>query len=208
MRNRLMFVLILVLVFGTVLLAGCVVHVEQDGENKRVVAHFGTCDLRTMEDSEEYVCTTERLEEPVVFTMDWNDMMASVGQEIYNDGQCSIRIFDLVDDENGGYTIFFAADGAYDWEQGSLVTLLSREPEQSDGYIRTSVGDDTYETTHWYVRGQSCNPEGDEFGYSLFPTECYWRGQLPVVQQIMEQGGLITVELVGLQKLTWNRKNG
>lgn len=49
--------------------------------------------------------------------------------------------------------------------------------------------------------------DGDEFGFYIFPLECYENGEFLVEDSIKNQGGKVSIRLFNLSKITWNRKD-
>lgn len=155
--------------------------------------------------SEQYQITERPFREPVSFTLDWNNIEASIGKEIFRDDDCVISIQTIQDDNNGGYKIFFDARGSYHQDGARLITLLSHEQENADGYLRTTVGNYQYETKQCYTKAPICYLDGDTFAYSVFPLECYLHGQLLTTEQIRNNNHTVEIELVGLKEVVWTR---
>lgn len=158
-----------------------------------------------MERDAHYQVTVSSIQETASCSVELTNIEANIGKVVYNDGQCQIKIADMIK-ENDSYKIYFAAKGSYNFYEGTLVTLLSHDKDSVDGYIRTSVGNAIYETTHWCSRAQSYYSDGDFFGYSLFPSQCYQNETLRIKQQIAEQDNIVIVELIDLKKYSWTRQ--
>ena len=157
-----------------------------------------------MERDARYQVTTSEINESVSCSIDLENIETNIGKIVYNDGQCQIKISNIIK-ENDNFKIFFDARGSYNYYGGTLITLLSHDSDSADGYIRTKVGEATYDVTHWYSRAQSYYPNGDVFGYSLFPTQCYKNETLLIKQQLAKHNNTVVVELLGLKKISWER---
>ena len=153
--------------------------------------------------------------------IDWNHVQEAIGQDVYSDGKCRIYISDIQSDYNGGYKIFFKTAGDFGYEKGRLVTPLSHMEEinwnkglalknihqnwQNDAILQVTIGDRTYLSGKWCARAQSVDKNGDEAGYPLFSSKYYESGELVLIDEIRENNNQVTIRLIGLRDLTYER---
>jgi len=68
---------------------------------------------------EHYMMNQRQIGDSLEVELDWSNISASIGEKIYDDGECSIVIDAFQDDLNGGYMIFFSCAGLFQlsgWE--------------------------------------------------------------------------------------------
>ncbi len=94
--------------------------------------------IALMECDANYQVTVSPIHETVSCSVDLANVEANIVKVVYDDGQCQIKIANMIN-ENDSYKIYFDAKGTYDFYKGTLVTLLSHNMNSVDGYIRTSV---------------------------------------------------------------------
>ncbi len=149
----------------------------------------------------------EKKLETAAFVLDLGDLEANAGQVVYADGQCWIEIMQVSPDHHGGYDLFFKAHGVYGYQGGRLVTPLSRDYSQyPDGGLVTAVGGTRYAHSTYRSGGAAIHLDGDSFGFQLFPTVCYEPGEFLLAEAIAAHDHKVTVQLVGLYELVWQRK--
>ena len=155
-------------------------------------------------------------------TIDWNDVQSAVGKELYRDGDCVIFISEIQDDHNGGYRIFFTAEGEYGYQSGRLVTPVSHKATlekdnevilsnihqnwPNDAMLQVAIGDKTYTNKQWCGRAQSMERGIDEIGYYMFSNEYYERGEMILTDDIQENDNQIRIRLVGLREVEYQRR--
>lgn len=155
---------------------------------------------------EHYMMNQRQIGDSLEVELDWSNVSDSIGEKIYDDGECSIVIDAFQDDLNGGYMIFFRAQGSFNYQGGSLVTALSRDAEIPDGFLQVKIGNDiTVNNAQFYMRGKEFHSQGDDFAYSIFPLVYYEYGSLIVDEQIKRNQNKVRIQLGGLQKFEWIR---
>ena len=177
------------------------------------VEHFAT---------DKYRITEYATKDSDYVTIDWDDVQSAVGKELYRDGDCVIYISDIQDDHNGGYKIFFTAEGDYGYQSGRLVTPLSHENTinkkedivlgnihqnwPNDATLQVKIGDQIYSNQQWYGRAQSLEGGIDEIGYYMFASEYYDRGEMILTDEIRTNDNQVQIRLVGLREVVYDRK--
>ncbi len=162
--------------------------------------------LRFIAHDKHYIMNHTQIGDSLEIELDWNNIRPSIGKKIYDDGECTIVIDDFQDDLNGGYKVFFRAQGSFNYQGGHLVTTLSRDSAIPDGFLQAKIGNDiTINNAKFYMRGQQSDSQGDTFAYSIFPLTCYEYGSLIVDEQIKHNQNKVYIQLIGLQKFEWTR---
>lgn len=172
--------------------------------------------------SDKYRITEYFTSDSDYVTIDWNDVQSAVGKELYRNGDCVIYISAIQDDQNGGYRIFFTAEGDYGYRSGRLVTPLShKDTTETDGEValdnihqnwpndavlHVKIGNHIYVNKQWCGRAQSIEPGFDEIGYSMFSIEHYERGELQLTEEIRKNGNEVQVRLTDLKEITYRRR--
>lgn len=168
---------------------------------------------------EKYKFTEYAAKDSDVVVIDWNDVQAAVGQELYNDGACVIYISVIEEDQNGGYDIFFKTRGEFGYKSGRLVTPLSHIDDQNeeivlqdihknwtnDAVLQVTIGDKTYLSEKWHTRVKSFDKDGDEMGYPMFSIDCYDHGEMILADEIRRNDNKVSIRLIGLRELTYER---
>ena len=168
---------------------------------------------------EKYKFTEYAAKDSDVVVIDWNDVQAAVGQELYNDGACVIYISAIEEDQNGGYDIFFKTRGEFGYKSGRLVTPLSHIDDQNeeimlqdihknwtnDAVLQVTIGDKTYLSEKWHTRVKSFDKDGDEMGYPMFSIDCYDHGEMILADEIRRNDNKVSIRLIGLRELTYER---
>ena len=131
-------------------------------------------------------------------TLDWNNVQAAVGQELYNDGQSVITIVNVTEGDNGNYNLHLEAVGDIASSGGRVVTPLSHDGSLPEGYIAATVGDNTYASKVIAERGQAALKAGDTAVIAVFADE------VPA-DEIAANGNQVTIRLTGLQKISYER---
>jgi len=200
------------LIFGLTMLSYSeYAHIMRNGLS--YVEHFA---------SEDYRFTEHAVSDSDYVTINWDDVQSAVGKELYRDGDCVIYISDIQDDRNGGYRIFFTAEGAYGYQSGRLVTPLSHKDTlekdgatilsnihqnwPNDAVLQVVIGDKTYSNAQWCARAQTMEPGIDEIGYSMFANEYYERGEMVLTDEIRENGNQVRIRLIGLREVEYHRR--
>lgn len=168
---------------------------------------------------EKYKFTEYVARDSDVVVIDWNDVQAAVGQELYDDGACVIYISAIEEDQNGGYDIFFKTRGEFGYKSGRLVTPLSHIDDQNeeivlqdihknwtnDAVLQVTIGDKTYLSEKWHTRVKSFDKDGDEMGYPMFSIDCYDHGEMILADEIRRNDNKVSIRLIGLRELTYER---
>lgn len=135
---------------------------------------------------------------------------SNAGKIIYEDGENSIEI-QLVRQEDGDYNIFFRTHGTYNRSGGTLISAVKQLRNENGTYsnecvgnMQVIVGDKAYESYHSGLSSLN-DKDGDEFGFYLFPLECYDNGQLLLDDKIKDRNGIVKIQLFHLNKTTWAR---
>ena len=128
-------------------------------------------------------------------TIDWNNVAALEGQELYNDGQSVVTIVGVEAIEGGNYNLHIEAVGEIASGGGHLVTPLSHDGSLPEGKIMAVVGDSkTFSPVA--VRGQAALHAGDTAVIPVFP------GEVPA-EEIAANGNQVTIELIYLNKIDY-----
>jgi hypothetical protein len=173
------------------------------------------------EQSENYRISEYPVRDSDYVVIDWDNVEAVIGQEIYNDGQCVIYISEIVDDQNGGYDIFFKTKGDFGYWKGRIVTPLSHMGIQerwedillqgvyqnwpNDAVLQVNIGDNTYLSEKWCSRAQSIDKNGDEVGYPMFALEYYEYGKMILTDEIRQNNNKVSIRLIGLKEIIYER---
>ena len=173
------------------------------------------------EQSENYRISEYPVRDSDYVVIDWDNVEAVIGQEIYNDGQCVIYISEIVDDQNGGYDIFFKTKGDFGYWKGRIVTPLSHMGIQerwedillqgvyqnwpNDAVLQVIIGDNTYLSEKWCSRAQSIDKNGDEVGYPMFALEYYEYGKMILTDEIRQNNNKVSIRLIGLKEIIYER---
>ena len=128
-------------------------------------------------------------------TVDWNNVEALKGQELYNDGQSVITIVDVKAAEGGNYNLYIEAVGTIASGGGYLVTPLSHDGSLPEGKIMATVGENTTFSSV-IERGQAALHAGDTAVIPVFP------GEVPA-EEIAANGGQVTITLVQLSEISY-----
>ena len=168
---------------------------------------------------EKYKFTEYAARDSDVVVIDWNDVQAAVGQELYDDGACVIYISAIEEDQNGGYDIFFKTRGEFGYKSGRLVTPLSHIDDQNeeivlqdihknwtnDAVLQVTIGDKTYLSEKWHTRVKSFDKDGDEMGYPMFALEYYEYGKMILTDEIRQNNNKVSIRLIGLKEIIYER---
>ena len=168
---------------------------------------------------EKYKFTEYAARDSDVVVIDWNDVQAAVGQELYDDGACVIYISAIEEDQNGGYDIFFKTRGEFGYKSGRLVTPLSHIDDQNeeivlqdihknwtnDAVLQVTIGDKTYLSEKWHTRVKSFDKDGDEMGYPMFSIDCYDHGEMILADEIRQNNNKVSIRLIGLKEIIYER---
>ena len=130
--------------------------------------------------------------------VDWNNVEALTGQELYNDGQSVITVTGVEAVAGGNYALHLEAVGEIASSGGRVVTPLSHDGSLPEGYIQVTVGENTYISKAITERGQSALRAGDTAVMTIFADD------VPA-DEIATNGNQVTVQLLGLQKITFER---
>ena len=128
-------------------------------------------------------------------TIDWNNVAALEGQELYNDGQSVVTIVSVEAIEGGNYNLHIEAVGEIASGGGHLVTPLSHDGSLPEGKIMAVVGDSTT-FSPVAERGQAALHAGDTAVIPVFP------GEVPA-EEIAANGNQVTIELIYLNKINY-----
>lgn len=154
--------------------------------------------------------------------IDWENVAASIGTELYNDGECIIYISAIRDDLNGGYDIFFKTKGKFGYDSGRMVTPMSHRDGLNkygdimrnniyndwpqEAILQVTIGDKTYLSKKWCARAQAFDKDGDEIGYPMFAIEHYENGEMMLTDEIRANGNEVQIRLIGLREYEYYRK--
>lgn len=127
--------------------------------------------------------------------VDWNNVEALVGQELYNDGQSVITVAAVEAVEGGNYNLHIEAVGEIASSGGRLVTPLSHDGSLPEGKIKATVGETEY-LSSVAERGQAALHAGDTAVIPVFA------GEVPA-EEIAANGGQVTIELTNLCKISY-----
>ena len=128
-------------------------------------------------------------------TIDWNNVAALEGQELYNDGQSVVTIVSVEAIEGGNYNLHIEAVGEIASGGGHLVTPLSHDGSLPEGKIMAVVGDSkTFSPVA--VRGQAALHAGDTAVIPVFP------GKVPA-EEIAANGGQVSITLLHLNEISY-----
>ena len=128
-------------------------------------------------------------------TIDWNNVAALEGQELYNDGQSVVTIVGVEAIEGGNYNLHIEAVGEIASGGGHLVTPLSHDGSLPEGKIMAVVGDSkTFSPVA--VRGQAALHAGDTAVIPVFP------GEVPA-EEIAANGGQVSITLLHLNEISY-----
>lgn len=130
-----------------------------------------------------------------VITIDWNNVAALEGQELYNDGQSVVTIVGVEAIEGGNYNLHIEAVGEIASSGGHLVTPLSHDGSLPEGKIMAVVGDSTT-FSPVTERGQAVLHAGDTAVIPVFP------GKVPA-EEIAANGGQVTITLMHLNEISY-----
>jgi hypothetical protein len=143
--------------------------------------------------------------------IDLYNLESNAWKIIYDDGECKIEIKLLRQQENGAYNIFFRTHGKYKRSGGTLISSVKQIRNENGTYSYECVGimqvivdDKAYEGRNSALSGLNYK-DGDEFGFYLFPLDCYENGQFLLDNQIKNQNGKVKIQLSHLNKTTWIR---
>jgi len=145
--------------------------------------------------------------------IDLYNLDSNTGKVIYDDGQCKIEIALVRKELDGSYNAFFRTHGSYNRLGGTLISpTKQRMTEQHyatydvGGKLQVIVDDVAYDSYNSATSSLNLK-DGDEFGFYIFPLECYENGKFLVEDSIKNQGGKVSIRLFNLSKITWNRKD-
>ena len=128
-------------------------------------------------------------------TVDWNNVNALKGQELYTDGHCTVTIVDVKAAEGGNYNLYIEAVGEIASSGGHLVTPLSHDGSLPEGKILAVIGDKVT-ISPVIERGQSVLHAGDTAVIPVFP------GEVPAAE-IAANGGQFTITLVQMSEISY-----
>lgn len=128
--------------------------------------------------------------------VDWNNVAALEGQELYNDGQSVITIVGVEAVAGGNYNLHIEAVGEIASSGGRLVTPLSHDGSLPEGRIMAVVGDTIRTFSPVVERGQAALHAGDTAVIPVFP------GEVPA-EEIAANGNQVTIELTYLNKISY-----
>ncbi len=128
-------------------------------------------------------------------TVDWNNVEALEGQELYNDGQSVVTIVGVEAVAGGNYNLQIEAVGEIASGGGHLVTPLSHDGSLPEGQIMAVVGESTT-FSPVVERGQAVLHAGDTAVIPVFP------GEVPS-EEIAANGGQITITLMHLNEISY-----
>ncbi|MBR2008945.1 MAG: hypothetical protein IJ936_02355 [Peptococcaceae bacterium] len=128
-------------------------------------------------------------------TIDWNNVAALEGQELYNDGQSVVTIVSVEAIEGGNYNLHIEAVGEIASGGGHLVTPLSHDGSLPEGKIMAVVGDSTT-FSPVVERGQAALHAGDTAVIPVFP------GEVPA-EEIAANGGQVSITLLHLNEISY-----
>lgn len=137
----------------------------------------------------------------------------NAGKIIYDDGECRIEIQVARQEVNGDYNIFFRTHGKYNRSGGTLISAV-KQLRKENGYhsyecvgkMQVIVDDRVYDSYNSALSSLN-SKDGDEFGFYLFPLECYEYGKLVLDDKIKDQNGIVKIRLLNLNKTTWARQS-
>ena len=127
--------------------------------------------------------------------VDWNNVAALEGQELYNDGQSVITIVGVEAVAGGNYNLHIEAVGEIASGGGHLVTPLSHDGSLPEGKIMAVVGDSTT-FSPVAERGQAALHAGDTAVIPVFP------GEVPA-EEIAANGGQVSITLLHLNEISY-----
>lgn len=195
----------MVLLFA-ILLAVCVLMLWENG----TISTFQN-GLAFMMENSAYQISYSNIDSSTEAEIDLYNPESNAGKTIYDDGKCRIEIELVRHEEDGNYNIFFRTHGKYNRSGGTLVSSIKQIRNEDGTYsykgagrIRVIVGDKAYEGTVSALSGLNYK-DGDEFGFYLFPLDCYEDGQFLLDNQIEHQNGMVKIQLSHLNKTTWIR---
>lgn len=128
-------------------------------------------------------------------TVDWNNVDALKGQELYNDGQSVITIVNVEAIEGGNYNLHIEAVGEIASGGGHLVTPLSHDGSLPEGRLMAVVGD-SVTLSDIAERGQAALHAGDTAVIPVFP------GEVPA-EEIAANGGQVSITLLHLNEISY-----
>ena len=137
---------------------------------------------------------TRPIKNETAVTVDWNNMASLKGQALYDDGQSTITVTDVVA-ENGNYNLHLEAVGEIASSGGRLVTPVSHDGSMMEGKLMVVVGDQVFISTL-----TEANPSvlhaGDTAVVPVFADE------VPA-EEIAANDGQVTVQLIQLHKINF-----
>lgn len=131
-------------------------------------------------------------------TVDWSNVDALKGQELYNDGQSVITIVDVKPTEgDANYNLYIEAVGEIASSGGRLVTPLSHDGSLPEGKLMVTIGENKF-FSPVAERGQAVLHAGDTAVIPVFS------GEVPTTE-INANGNQVEIELVSLNKISYLR---
>ncbi len=140
---------------------------------------------------------TRPIENDHVVTVDWNDVTSIKGYALYDDGQSSITVTDVVAAEGGNYFLHLEAVGEIASSGGRLVTPVSHDGSMPEGKLKVLVGDQVFISTLTEANASVLHA-GDTAVVPVFTDE------VPT-EEIAANGSQVTIQLVQLHKINYLR---
>lgn len=141
--------------------------------------------------------------------IDLYNLESNAGKIIYDDGECTIEIVLVRQEGNGAYNAFFRTHGKYNRSGGTLISSVKHVRNENGTYsyecagkLQVILDDKAYQGRNSALSGLNYK-DGDEFGFYLFPLDCYENGQFLLENQIKNQNGIVKIQLSHLNKTTW-----
>lgn len=195
-----------ILLLGTLFLPFCLLILWENGS----ISTFQNGLTFMMRDS-AYQISYSNEDSVAEAEIDLYNLESNAGKIIYDDGECKIKIELARQEENGTYNVFFRTHGKYTRAGGTLISSLKHIRNENGTYSTECVGtmqviveDKVYQgyNSAWSSLHYK---DGDEFGFYLFPLECYEYGEFLLDDQIKSQNGKVKIQLTHLNKTTWTR---
>lgn len=145
--------------------------------------------------------------------IDLYNLDSNTGKVIYDDGQCKIEIALVRKELDGSYNAFFRTHGSYNRLGGTLISSTKQRMTEERYYTYNFVGkfqvivDGVAYDGYNSATSSLIHKDGDEFGFYIFPLECYENGEFLLEDSIKKQDGKVSIRLFDLSKITWNRKD-
>ncbi|WP_050698775.1 hypothetical protein [Anaeromassilibacillus senegalensis] len=147
--------------------------------------------------TDTYNYEVQTLEQPVLFTIDLDDLKGNEGNNIYSDGDCTINI-STVEKADDGYLLTFMANPKHDFFQNYAVLVSAAQEEYQivpDGTAHLAVLkaelNGSYQDEAFVGEPGEANDIGTLFTYTI-PVE--------------ETTGKVTLTFSGLRKMNWDIK--